>query len=234
MLTNVQLYSMDIVQHTNGRETMRFSRILHEEQQLEAQRGEINFETLHISTPTGFHVYHRRNEKWQTEVALACSELYDAHEELYQQFSAQFAKVANKKALSTVKVGTTTWLLTYEGCALKCGSTGAPVLYRYASRAKSVCAYGKYLIVICDDLIQILDASSELILQTITGLEIELLDDGWTNYPHCRYDLDPDDPDRYEYGLPAGNRLRRTVKVSMRDPDHNDKQLLFELCLNEA
>lgn len=225
---------MDIVQHTNGRETMRFSRILHEEQQLEAQRGEIQFETLHISTPTGFHVYHRQNEKWQTEVALASSVMFDAHEEFYQRVSAQFAKVANKKALSTVKVDTTTWLLAYEGCALKCGSTDVPVLYHYAPRAKSVCAYGKYLIVICDDLIQILDAFNGAILQIITGLEIELLDDGWTNYPHCRYDLDPDDPDRYEYGLPPGNRLRRTVKVSMRDPDHNDKQLLFELCLNEA
>ncbi|KAI5305048.1 Ras- protein Rab6 [Ascosphaera pollenicola] len=202
-------------------------------QSIDAFNGDLRPDGVYIIAPTGLHKYMEETKTWKTNLKPK-SRVYFESQGTYNYKPEKSARLEKKKFLDRLVICYRTCLLAYEGWALRMDPevlSGEKHIYTYTAQAKSVCVYGRYIIAIGDDIVQILDSLDGRLVQVIVGRDIRLLDDGRRNYPHRDpkiYSLE--ESDRFDYGGSTGS-LQRTVKIGMQHPRDNRRQIIFELLL---
>lgn len=115
---------------------------------------------------------------------------------------------------------------------------------QFLGRATSACLYGKFLILVNEDFVEIRNAVNGRLRQVIAGRNVTLLDDagngsnGFGNASSANFnEAAATNPLSGQNGLGLSTALStagRTVKICMQHPEHERSQVVVELLENQG
>lgn len=184
--------------------------------------------TVAVAGSNGFHIYR---PGWKEPTLVSRPD--ENHTPERTRSTDKNCNTANPKPLGCFGLSGENYLLAYEGVGYKVkgsSSTETSLTYNYASKAKSTCLYGRYLIVVCPDNVQIYDIVDGSRRQVIAGTNIKLIDDATSNYVDKDTDLLNDSrANKRDYLFGRNGAFPRTLKIRMQHPDDERKQIVLEL-----
>ncbi|TGZ78284.1 hypothetical protein EX30DRAFT_343349 [Ascodesmis nigricans] len=172
------------------------------------------------------------------------------------------ARIKDLRPLGMFRLNDQEFLLCYDECAVymtKHGDLSRSVIMEFVGKARQVCLYAGYVLVVDNDFVEIRNAQNGRLRQVIAGREVRLLDDGaesggaGSSHAGQRLSLvgaptvngatvngagvnGTAPPATAANGAANGvgrtHTRRRTVKVAMLHPNVEGRQLVVELILN--
>ncbi|EPS37797.1 hypothetical protein H072_8459 [Dactylellina haptotyla CBS 200.50] len=124
-------------------------------------------------------------------------------------------RLGSQKPLGMFRLSDIEFLLCYEECGVyvnKHGDVSRSVIMEFVGKAKTAAHYPPYVLLFDQDFVEIRNADNGRLRQVIAGRDARCLDDG-------------------QGGGSAG---QRTIKLAMVHPEHDTRQVVVELLLNEG
>jgi CNH domain len=163
-----------------------------------------------------------------------------------QAYLANIAsQIKDLRPLGMFRLSESEFLIAYTECAVyvnQQGEVSRSVIMEFVGRANTACLYGKFLILLNDDFVEVRNAMNGRLRQVIPGRNVVCLDDGGN-----AFDLGSSSPDAAHFshhgadgnanGLPSASdlaRAGRTVKICMQHPEYPRNQIVIELVENEG
>ncbi|KAK5170356.1 Rho guanine nucleotide exchange factor [Saxophila tyrrhenica] len=152
--------------------------------------------------------------------------------------------IKDQRALAMLRLSDQEYLLVYANCAVyinKHGEVSRSVILEFVGSAQSAALYGAYLLLFCEDFVEIRNALNGRLMQVIAGREIKCLDDGgsWSSAAAiaaqgangaAQGGVNGHGINGYSVaGSPAVGG--RTVKLVMQHPEAERTQVVVELLL---
>jgi hypothetical protein len=150
------------------------------------------------------------------------------------------SQIKDLRPLGMFRLSESEFLIAYSECAVyvnQYGEVSRSVIMEFVGRANTACLYGKFLILLNDDFVEVRNAMNGRLRQVIPGHNVVCLDggnaiNGDTDAASFSHHGDGD-----LNGQPSTTNLARsgrTVKVCMRHPDYSRNQIVIELIENEG
>lgn len=186
--------------------------------------------SLAVSTSKGFE-HLRLDHKWPKTVPSCLEDPQKAQTPVNSIVNV----IKDLRPLGMFRLSEIEFLLVYQGCAVyidKHGELSRTLLVEFDGKPKAACLYGKYLVLINEDFVEIRNAQNGRRRQVIAGKSVTLLDDGGNlsattgkpmsgSYTHsgsfCNF-----------------GSVQRTVKICMQHPENERMQIIFELLENDG
>lgn len=131
------------------------------------------------------------------------------------------------------------FLVVFEECAVyvnKHGDVSRSVVMEFVGHAHSACLFGKFLVLLNEDFIEVRNAMNGRLRQVISGMNVTLLDDGG-NTGNIQTGTGANfnsEAASQGLGLSSGfGTVPRTVKICMQHPEYERSQVVLELVENE-
>ncbi|EDN06290.1 predicted protein [Histoplasma mississippiense (nom. inval.)] len=177
--------------------------------------------------------------------------LFQTSVQPYQKTNRPSTKLAtelnNLRPLGMFRLTDRDFLLVFVDCAIyidKYGEVSHGVIMQFLGRATSACLYGKFLILVNEDFVEIRNAVNGRLRQVIAGRNVTLLDDagngsnGFGNASSANFnEAAATNPLSGQNGLGLSTALStagRTVKICMQHPEHERSQVVVELLENQG
>ncbi|KAH8702436.1 putative Rho guanyl nucleotide exchange factor [Talaromyces proteolyticus] len=146
------------------------------------------------------------------------------------------SRIKDLRPLGMFRLSDSEFLLAYSECAVyvnKLGDVSRSVVMEFVGRAHTACLYGKFLILLNDDFIEVRNAMNGRLRQVIPGRNVVCLDDsGNFSGPASNFS---DSGVNGQHTLTRDlARVGRTVKICMQHPEYERSQIVVELIENEG
>ncbi|EGC44789.1 CNH domain-containing protein [Histoplasma capsulatum var. duboisii H88] len=156
-------------------------------------------------------------------------------------------RINNLRPLGMFRLTDRDFLLVFTDCAIyidRFGEVSHGVIMQFLGRATSACLYGKFLILVNEDFVEVRNAVNGRLRQVIAGRNVTLLDDagngssGFGNASSANFnEAAAANPLSGQNGLGLSTALStagRTVKICMQHPEHERSQVVVELLENQG
>ncbi|KKZ68539.1 hypothetical protein EMCG_05825 [[Emmonsia] crescens] len=156
-------------------------------------------------------------------------------------------RINNLRPLGMFRLSDSDFLVVFVDCAVyvdKHGDVSRAVIMQFLGRALSACLYGKFLILVNEDFVEVRNAVNGRLRQVIAGRNVTLLDDGgngssgFSNSSATNFnEAAAANPLSGQNGLGLSTALStagRTVKICMQHPEHERSQIVVELLENHG
>ncbi|PGG98725.1 hypothetical protein GX51_06655 [Blastomyces parvus] len=156
-------------------------------------------------------------------------------------------RISNLRPLGMFRLSDRDFLVVFVDCAVyvdKHGDVNRAVIMQFLGRAVSACLYGKFLILVNEDFVEVRNAVNGRLRQVIAGRNVTLLDDagngssGFGNpSPNNFNEAAAANPLSGQNGLGLSTALStagRTVKICMQHPEYERSQVVLELLENQG
>ncbi|EEQ84625.1 CNH domain-containing protein [Blastomyces dermatitidis ER-3] len=156
-------------------------------------------------------------------------------------------RINNLRPLGMFRLSDRDFLVVFVDCAVyvdKYGDVNRAVIMQFLGRAVSACLYGKFLILVNEDFVEVRNAVNGRLRQVIAGRNVTLLDDagngssGFGNPSPANFnEAAAVNPLSGQNGLGLSTALStagRTVKICMQHPEHERSQIVVELLENQG
>ncbi|OJD23581.1 hypothetical protein ACJ73_05063 [Blastomyces percursus] len=156
-------------------------------------------------------------------------------------------RISNLRPLGMFRLSDRDFLVVFVDCAVyvdKHGDVNRAVIMQFLGRAVSACLYGKFLILVNEDFVEVRNAVNGRLRQVIAGRNVTLLDDagngssGFGNPSPANFnEAAAANPLSGQNGLGLSTALStagRTVKICMQHPEHERSQIVVELLENQG
>jgi CNH domain len=194
--------------------------------------------SLAISTQRGIEVLTLdKKQPWSIPY------LNSATPEAQPYFTSIGNRIKDLRPLGMFRLSDGEFLLAYSECAVyvnKLGDVSRSVVMEFVGRAHTACLYGKFLILLNDDFVEVRNAENGRLRQVIPGRNVVCLDDGG----NMETTGDSASQESNFAGNAAVNghafstadlaRNGRTVKICMQHPEYERSQIVVELIENEG
>ena len=148
-------------------------------------------------------------------------------------------RIKDLRPLGMFRLSESEFLVVFEQCAVyvnKHGDVSRSVVMEFVGHAHSACLFGKFLILLNEDFVEVRNAMNGRLRQVIAGKNVTLLDDGGNtgNIQTGTGANFNNDVANNGLGLSSGfGTVPRTVKICMQHPEHERSQIVLELVENE-
>ncbi|OJD19176.1 hypothetical protein AJ78_00878 [Emergomyces pasteurianus Ep9510] len=155
-------------------------------------------------------------------------------------------RINNLRPLGMFRLSDTDFLVVFVDCAVyvdKHGDVSRTVIMQFLGKALSACLYGKFLLLVNEDFVEVRNAVNGRLRQVIAGRNVTLLDDGgngsggFGNSSPANFNAAAAVPLTGQNGLGLSTALStagRTVKICMQHPEHERSQIIVELLENHG
>ncbi|KLJ05648.1 hypothetical protein EMPG_09358 [Blastomyces silverae] len=156
-------------------------------------------------------------------------------------------RISNLRPLGMFRLSDRDFLVVFVDCAVyvdKHGDVNRAVIMQFLGRAVSACLYGKFLILVNEDFVEVRNAVNGRLRQVIAGRNVTLLDDagngstGFGNPSPANFnEAAATNPLSGQNGLGLSTALStagRTVKICMQHPEYERSQIVVELLENQG
>ena len=151
-------------------------------------------------------------------------------------------RIKDLRPLGMFRLSDSEFLVAYSECAVyvnKLGDVSRSVVVEFVGRAHTACLYGRFLILLNDDFVEVRNAMNGRLRQVIPGRNVVCLDDGGNMVGTGSGALNASNFSRsVTNGQPSSvsehARAGRTVKICMQHPEHERSQIVLELIENEG
>ncbi|CRG87166.1 Rho1 guanine nucleotide exchange factor 3 [Talaromyces islandicus] len=150
------------------------------------------------------------------------------------------ARIKDLRPLGMFRLSDSEFLLAYSECAVyvnKLGDVSRSVVMEFVGRAHTACLYGKFLILLNDDFIEVRNAMNGRLRQVIPGRNVVCLDDGGNmegNAPINSSSFAGSGANGHTSLTRDLARVGRTIKICMQHPQYDRSQVVVELIENEG
>lgn len=149
-------------------------------------------------------------------------------------------RIKDLRPLGMFRLSDSEFLLAYSECAVyvnKLGDVSRSVVMEFVGRAHTACLYGKFLILLNEDFIEVRNAMNGRLRQVIPGRNVVCLDDGGNMEGNA-----PVNSSSFAESGANGQtsltrdlaRVGRTIKICMQHPQYDRSQVVVELIENEG
>ncbi|OKL57703.1 hypothetical protein UA08_07063 [Talaromyces atroroseus] len=152
-------------------------------------------------------------------------------------------RIKDLRPLGMFRLSDGEFLLAYSECAVyvnQLGDVSRSVVMEFVGRAHTACLYGKFLILLNDDFVEVRNAENGRLRQVIPGRNVVCLDDGGNM--EATGDTASQESNFAKHAAVNGQafstsdlaRNGRTVKICMQHPEYERSQIVVELIENEG
>jgi hypothetical protein len=148
-------------------------------------------------------------------------------------------RIKDLRPLGMFRLSESEFLVAYTECAVYISSTGdisRGVIMEFVGQAHTACLYGRFLVLLNDDFVEVRNAENGRLRQVIPGRSVVCLDDGGNMAGSGSSGLHASSfaqsngvSSTTEYA-----RTGRTVKIAMQHPEYERSQVIIELIENEG
>lgn len=148
-------------------------------------------------------------------------------------------RIKDLRPLGMFRLSESEFLVAYTECAVYINSTGdisRGVIMEFVGQAHTACLYGRFLVLLNDDFVEVRNAENGRLRQVIPGRSVVCLDDGGNMAGSGSSGLHASSfaqsngvSSTAEYA-----RTGRTVKIAMQHPEYERSQVIIELIENEG
>jgi hypothetical protein len=151
-------------------------------------------------------------------------------------------RIKDLRPLGMFRLSDSEFLVAYSECAVyvnKHGDVSRSVVMEFVGRAHTACLYGRFLILLNEDFVEVRNAMNGRLRQVIPGRHVVCLDDGGNMVGSGGTSLNASNfsgsaVDGQTSSTSNLAHIGRTVKICMQHPEYERSQIVVELVENEG